>query len=134
MKRVVIIAMLFSCLISCKEKKFVDESGFYYMVEENDTLIVMESKIQPKREGHELEGAKKLGFVPDEETAIKIAESVWYPIYGSDVYTELPFKAEAEGDSAWFVHGTLPKGFIGGTCEIRIRRSDGKILYVGHQL
>ena len=131
--RTIIIAFLVLCLFSCQEKKVIDQSGFYYLVEENDTLITMESKIQPKCEGHGLNEAKKLGFVPDEETAIKIAESVWYPIYGSDIYTELPFKAEMVGDSIWFVHGTLPKGFFGGVCMIRIRKSDGKILFVGHE-
>ena len=69
----------------------------------------------------------------DKETAIKIAESVWYPIYGSEIYTELPFEAILEGDSVWFVHGNLTKGTQGGCAEIRIRKKDSSILYVAHQ-
>ena len=77
--------------------------------------------------------AQSRGIVPDKETAIKIAESVWYPIYGSEIYTELPFTATLEGDTVWFVQGSLPKGMTGGCAEIRLRKSDAAVLYVGHQ-
>jgi len=33
------------------------------------------------------------GYVPDEETAVKIAEAVWYNIYGDVIYDSLPFWA-----------------------------------------
>ncbi len=36
----------------------------------------------------------KDGFVPDEETAIKIAEAVWHPIYGTNLNDEHPFRAQ----------------------------------------
>jgi|ERR1039458_8450937 hypothetical protein len=75
----------------------------------------------------------KNGFVPDEETAKKIAEAIWIPIYGKDVIDgEKPFQAELWHDTVWVVNGTLPKGYSGGTAYITIRKSDCKISDVYH--
>jgi len=77
------------------------------------------------------------GYVPNEETAIRIAEAVWLPIYGREVVSkEKPFVAELR-NGVWIVSGSLPKapeGFemIGGTLEIEISKSDGRILRVSH--
>ena len=70
------------------------------------------------------------GFVPDEKTAIKIAEAIWYPIYGDEIYDEKPFKAELK-DSVWVVRGTLNFD-VGGVAYIEIQKSDCKILKVAH--
>ena len=53
------------------------------------------------------------GRVPDEETAIRIAEAVWLPIYGNDIYNSKPFHAKLISDSIWVVEGTLPEGLLG---------------------
>ena len=109
-----------------------NESGLYTLVEE-DTFIHLEPRIQPKIEGYGKAEAQRRGMVPDKETAIKIAESVWYPIFGSEIYTELPFVAELEGDTVWEVRGSLPEGWVGGTAVIRLRKSDGAVLDVWHE-
>lgn len=72
----------------------------------------------------------KDGFVPDEKTAIKIAEAIWYPIYGDDIYDEKPFKAELK-DGVWVVRGTLNYD-VGGVAYIEIQKNDCKILKVTH--
>ena len=72
------------------------------------------------------------GRVPNQETAIRIAEAVWLPIYGRLIYDSKPFKAQLVDDSIWVVEGTLPKGSIGGTPYAEIRKRDGKILKVSH--
>lgn len=73
------------------------------------------------------------GFVPNEETAIKIAEAVWLPIYGESINNKKPFIAEYnEAEEFWEVYGTLPENMIGGVPEIKIRKNDGKILHVTH--
>ena len=108
----------------------LDESGLYY-IDEEDFWDSYKPRIRPYIEGDGNYEAH--GIVPDKETAIKIAESVWYPIYGSEIYNERPFIAELEGDTAWFVQGSLPKGKIGGCAMIRIRKSDAAVLYVGHE-
>lgn len=73
------------------------------------------------------------GLVPDEETAIKIAEAIWYPIYGDAIEESRPFEATyIEKEKAWSVRGYLPENMVGGVPEILIRKQDGKILYVNH--
>lgn len=126
-------------LLSCQRQSNIkfDETGFYILKEEKeDTIIdIWEEtsipRIRPYFEGDGLDESR--GMVPDKETAIKIAESVWYPIYGSEIYTEQPFIAELEGDTVWFVRGSLPKGRVGGCAEIRLRKSDAAVLDVNHE-
>lgn len=73
------------------------------------------------------------GYVPDEETAIRIAEAVFYPIYGEEkIKEQRPFKATLNND-VWTVEGTLPKKYIrGGTAIAEISKKDGRIIRVSH--
>jgi hypothetical protein len=72
------------------------------------------------------------GFVPDSATAVRIAVAVWIPIYGaSQIRSEQPYVARLK-DNVWTVTGTLPRGMVGGTAEVRIAKSDGRILFVLH--
>jgi len=74
----------------------------------------------------------KAGFVPDEKTAIAIAEAVLVPIYGQKkIDSEKPFRGKLEGD-IWIVEGSLPKGSDGGVAVIRLSKKDGHIIYVMH--
>ena len=74
----------------------------------------------------------KDGFVPNKLTAIRIAISVWLPIYGDKIYNEKPFVAVLK-DGIWKVNGSLPGKFtVGGVAEIWIQKKDGKILCVIH--
>ena len=72
------------------------------------------------------------GCVPDNETAIRIAEAIWLPIYGDEIYNRKPFNAELISDSVWAVAGSLPTNMLGGVPYIEIQKRDGKILGVGH--
>ena len=130
-------------LLDCQRPSNIkfDETGFYILKgEEEDSISDMvidmrldssTPRIRPYFEGYGLD--KRRGMVPDKETAIKIAESIWYPIYGSQIYTEQPFVAELEGDTVWIVRGSLPKDRVGGCAEIRLRKSDAAVLYVDHE-
>ncbi len=128
-------------LLGCQRPSNIkfDETGFYILKEkEEDSIIDMREdtsipRIRPYFEGYGRVKAQRRGMVPDKETAIKIAESVWYPIYGSQIYTEQPFVAELEGDTVWVVRGSLPKGRVGGCAEIRLRKSDAAVLNVNHE-
>jgi len=75
----------------------------------------------------------KAGFVPNEGTAIRIAEAVLSPIYGEQhVIRERPLTARLS-NGVWYVKGTLPKPYTrGGVAEIEISKRDGRILYVMH--
>ena len=126
-------------LLGCQQPSNIkfDETGFYILKEEEeDSVIDMTEdssipRIRPYFGGYGFD--KSRGMVPDKETAIKIAESIWYPIYGSQIYTEQPFIAELESDTVWIVRGSLPKDRVGGCAEIRLRKSDAAVLYVDHE-
>src|ERR1700694_3852686 len=70
-------------------------------------------------------------YVPNAETAIKIAEAVWLPIYGEKIYENKPFKAKLKNSNVWIVQGTL-KNDLGGVPYIEIQKKDCKILKVYH--
>ncbi len=72
-------------------------------------------------------------YVPDEETAIKIAEAIWLPIYGEEVLESKPFVAKLVGDTVWLVKGTLPEPYeVGGVPHIKIRKVDARVTDVYH--
>lgn len=74
------------------------------------------------------------GYVPDEETAIAIAEAVIIPIYGKRrMKSERPYKAKLKENDIWIVWGNLPfkrLGIMGGTIQVEISKIDGRILEV----
>ena len=72
------------------------------------------------------------GYVPDAETAIRIALAIWEPIYGrKQIEGQKPYVAVLK-NGIWFVNGSLPRGSIGGVAEAEISKSDGRILRVSH--
>jgi hypothetical protein len=74
------------------------------------------------------------GYVPDEITAVAVAEAVCVPFYGHDlVEAEKPYSAVLKGD-LWTVRGTLPKGDqrMGGTLTVQISKRDGRIVSMTH--
>jgi len=74
----------------------------------------------------------KEGFVPNEATAIRIAEAVWEPIYGKEnISSQQPLKASLAG-GVWTVVGSLPEGRKGGVALAEIRKQDGCVLRVSH--
>jgi uncharacterized protein YpmS len=74
----------------------------------------------------------KEGYVPNEETATKIAVAVWIPIYGKKtIEKEKPYKAVLK-DGIWYVEGSLKKGGIGGVAEAEISKETGCIIRISH--
>jgi hypothetical protein len=72
------------------------------------------------------------GFVPDEKTAIAIAEAVLKPVYGDEqIRSEEPFHATLK-DDVWTIDGYLPADNFGGVATVRLSRIDGRILYMMH--
>lgn len=79
----------------------------------------------------------KAGFVPDKETAEKIAEAVAIPIYGKEkIGKEKPLIAKLDGDK-WTVtgtfHGNLLLHVMGGVVIVEISKTDGRIISVTHE-
>jgi NTF2 fold immunity protein len=85
----------------------------------------------------------KDGFVPDSQTAVKIAKAVLIPVYGEkQIRSEEPFTAQLKGD-VWTVAGTLRcpdgrGGFAtttdcdGGVAVIKLSKADGRVLFTMH--
>jgi len=73
-------------------------------------------------------------YVPDEETATKIAEVIWVRIYGQTIYNEKPFIVHLNDNGVWTVSGNLPSGDegVGGVAHIEIQKYDCEILKVYH--
>lgn len=70
--------------------------------------------------------------VPDSDTAIALSLIVWKKIYGEkQIEKQAPFQA-IRIDDCWFVTGSLPKGWRGGTAEAVIRSADGSFLNISH--
>ena len=75
---------------------------------------------------------RTFGYVPDTETAIKVAVAVWEPLYGKqNIASERPYRVTLRG-GIWHVTGSLPPLTPGGVAEADIRRSDGKVLRIMH--
>src|SRR5690242_532970 len=85
-----------------------------------------DGKPWPKHDDPEL-----VGYVPNEETAIKVAEALWLPLYGANIYNHRPFKAMLQ-DSIWVVEGTLDDGARGGVPHAEIRKKDCKVIRLYH--
>ena len=73
------------------------------------------------------------GWVPNEETAIKIAEAIWLTVFPEeDVIYYKPYRAELKDDEIWIVRGSVPYPRLVSLPYIEIQKSDGKILMVKH--
>ncbi|SEO31600.1 NTF2 fold immunity protein [Mucilaginibacter gossypiicola] len=102
------------------------KKGIFYLVFFGCLILINCSlKYRVKRQ------EARIPKVPDEKTAIKIAEAVWLPIYGESIYQERPFTATLN-NGVWYVYGCKPDSALGGVAEIKIRKSDCKILWFQH--
>ena len=73
------------------------------------------------------------GFVPDEKTAVRVAEVVLAPLFGDElIRSEEPFTAQLK-HGVWVVRGTVREGSNGGAAEIKISRNTCEILSVVHE-
>jgi hypothetical protein len=71
------------------------------------------------------------GFVPNAETAIRIAVAVWEPIYGAAAIAgQKPYMARLQ-KGIWVVEGTVHTE-MGGAAVAAIMKSNGKVLRVSH--
>jgi hypothetical protein len=69
----------------------------------------------------------KAEVVPDSETAKRIAENAWLPLYGAELISaQKPLQAEQKFN-VWIVNGSAPEGSLFAF----ILRADGRVLSVG---
>ena len=74
----------------------------------------------------------KQGPVSTAAAAIEVAVKLWSPIYGAQhIARERPYHASLE-HGVWTVQGSVPRGAVGGAAILKIRRSDGEVLFLSH--
>jgi ATP-dependent Clp protease ATP-binding subunit ClpC len=75
------------------------------------------------------------GAVPDAETAIRIAEAIWLPIYGAEaIEKHKPIQAELKYGVIWIVSGSLQKTGPEAPISAFILKADGRILALGQDV
>jgi hypothetical protein len=76
---------------------------------------------------------RKGGLVPDKETAIRIAEAIFFPIYGEKtIRAQRPYKVRLK-DGKWTIDGAPPpRGMTGGSFHIVILQHDARVLEIYH--
>ena len=75
------------------------------------------------------------GLVPDQRTAIAIAEAVLFPIYGEkNIRQQRPYVAK-HARGKWIIEGApLPARYAGGVFHIEIGQRDAKILELWNEV
>ena len=63
--------------------------------------------------------------------AIRAAEKAFVEKFGERVLRQKPWKAVKTGDR-YHVHGTLPRGKVGGTAEAYVSAMNGEVIEVWH--
>src|SRR5262245_61014477 len=72
------------------------------------------------------------GVVSDNETAIRIAEAILFPVYGEDaIRGQRPYLVTLK-DGKWTVDGTARPGFSGGCFHMVILQTDARIVEIGY--
>jgi len=78
-------------------------------------------------------------LVPNEETARKVAEAIWIPLYGEENILEQKPYVVMLVDDIWIVRGLMPEpcrsdpDCRGGTAYIEIHKKNCKVLKIGHE-
>jgi hypothetical protein len=72
------------------------------------------------------------GYVPDPETAVRIAEAVLERAFGDEVMADQrPLRVMLQND-LWIITGSMPEHAAGGVAYIEISKRDGRIIHVTH--
>lgn len=121
--KIAFIGLLFISLISCGQTKS-DRTQFgveYAKSELKDALY-------NKKEKQILVDK----VIADKETAIIIAETILFKIYGKDnIIKQRPYEIN-EIDNYWVLNGTLPQNMLGGTFLIILNSTNGQIIKLTH--
>jgi NTF2 fold immunity protein len=76
---------------------------------------------------------RKEVIIKDSTSAINIAETIVFGIYGKEnIINKKPYKIYLIDNYYWVISGTLPKGMRGGTFMIIIDARDCKVLRITH--
>lgn len=121
--KITFIGLLFISLTSCGQTKSNrTQFGIEYAKSE------LKEALSNKREKQILVDT----VITDKETAIIVAETILFKIYGKDNITkQRPYEIN-QIDNYWVLNGTLPKNMLGGTFIIIINSTNGQIVKLSH--
>ena len=98
------------------------------------TSLIVYLVFANKRSGELQFNSMVNGIVPDEATAIKVAEAISLPVFGKNINDYKPFHASLINDTIWHVYGLPKKKLfsiqVGGAPEFDIQKKDGKVMKV----
>jgi hypothetical protein len=124
-----ILCLMVPVLIACAGEK--QEQNYTPVASAEEKQEQNHTPVASAEEKQEHNYKPEEGYVPDAETAIKIAVAVWLPIYGKEqIESEKPYSASLE-DGIWYVTGSLPEG-PGGVAEAEIAKENGCVLRISH--
>ena len=100
-----------------------------------DGRLVIGEKVAKQEIKESLKGNAKPFYdtlITEKSTAIAIAEVLLFKIYGKEnITSERPYEIYRI-DGYWFISGTLPKGYLGGTFIIIINSINGEVIKLIH--
>jgi len=71
-------------------------------------------------------------LVKDSKSAIAIAEPTLFKKYGKkNIIGERPYECYLV-NGFWYIRGTLPKVYLGGTFEMILRSKNGEVIWMMH--
>jgi hypothetical protein len=71
-------------------------------------------------------------LLPTQATAIAVAEPLLFNIYGArNIIKQRPYESYLI-NGFWYIKGTLPKGYLGGTFEIILDAKDSRVIFLAH--
>jgi hypothetical protein len=80
-----------------------------------------------------LSADSKRDYVPDEATAIRIAEAVLIPVHGQQqVEAQRPYVVSTPEQDYWLVSGSSQKKQFGGTFAVWIKKKSGCITNISY--
>jgi hypothetical protein len=72
------------------------------------------------------------GPITNEESAIALAESLLFKVYGKKlITTEKPYHVYLK-ELHWYIYGNMPEGSYGGTFKIVINKETGEVIEIIH--
>lgn len=113
----------------------------YPYLQDRDSLEVQRRALVARAESYdprnEIPGEARYGPprgpIPDERTALAVAESVWTEIYGAKgIALQRPYLAQV-AKGRWHVQGTLPRSAVGGVAYVILAQDDGRIIKIWHE-
>lgn len=125
MRKILLFLSLSIFIISCSQSK-----SERIILGEKYAKSELEKTLNPKNQ-HNVIDNKSL-IITNKETAVKIAETILFEIYGKkNIENQKPYEIY-KFENFYVILGTLPKNSVGGSFIIIIDGTNSKILKISH--